>query len=1117
MTYRERKKLFDELTTLMDRRAWPEAVACADRLRAGGLADRRMYEAVLAAYIDSGLAGAGGSAASSLCDAITDYAARFPHDGVSHFYQGRAALLAGDSRAAEQHFRTALQDASMPAWYRGATYSIYATLCRELGDAEQAAKLYLASAKYKDLAHGQASEYSNYLFNLHYLDRPQDEMLAAAKGYGDLFCGVQQYTHDRARHRRHKKIRVGYISPDLHFHVVAFFSYAFLRNYDHSRFEVYCYTNCVEDAASREFAAMVDTWRNVRGLTDAQAAEVADHDEIDILFDLSGHTGWGFLPALARKPAPIQVSGIGWFDTTGLPAVDYFLADGYTDPVDVDGTPNDAYFTEKLLRLPHSHFCFMWHDNPPPVAPAPFLGNGFVTFGSFNNFTKVSDRVLRLWAQILARVPQSRLYLKAKIFGDAYGREKALARIEAAGIDRTRVRYETTEAKYLAHYADMDIALDTYPYPGGGTTCDALYMGVPVVTLVGARHNARFGYSLLMNVGLGELCAFSPEEYIERAVALAGDAPRLQRYHLTLRRQMRRSPVMQAEDYMGDVERLYEKIYHAWLGEEMPERMPAEWTAEALRRAAAFVQNPQQHGLHARWFLQEARKRDPAHTPELLRALADVCRVTKRFAEGFAAARAAEAALQEKHGTCAIPKDNEGARAFRASLHAIGAKCALESGHAEAAVPRYRQAAQEATNDRDRLAMASAALLAAHAYETDPMTEQKAHLGYAAFLPPKIQPFQAFPQFGKHERIRVGYLSPDFRHHVMFAFYYALLIGHDATQFEIFLYSLGRTHDGFTELAKQAADAFVDLAGKHYEDIAKRIHDDGIDILVDLAGHTTHSGLPVLAYRPAPVQVSGLGYMAATGLPQVDYFLTDSAADPTPDGAYWAAFHEEPVVLTSQFCYTGRSDVPQPKGAPCKRNGFVTFGVFHRYQKWTDEMIRLWADIMRTVPTARLLLKCEALGDDGTAAEAFDRLASCGLDMNRVQFEGADERYMERMMDVDVMLDTYPYAGGGITCDALFMGVPVVTRYGRTRGSRFGLSILSAAGLAELAAPDAQNYVARAVSLAQDAETLDALHHGLRAMMMQSRLMDVEAYCREVETAYRLMNVQVVEGDVDHG
>lgn len=1113
MTYRERKKLFDELTTLMDRRAWPEAVAAADRLRTGGLADRRMYEAVLAAYIDSGLPGA----AEKLAAAIPEYAAQFPQDGVSHFYQGRAALAAGDRRAAEQAFREALADEQMPAWYRGATYSICATLCRELGDAEQAAKLYLASAKYKDLAHGQASEYSNYLFNLHYLDRPQDEMLAAAKGYGALFAGVSQYTHDRARHRRHKKIRVGYISPDLHFHVVAFFSYAFLRNYDHSRFAVYCYTDCVEDAASREFAAMVDVWRNVRGLTDAQAAEVADHDEIDILFDLSGHTGWGFLPALARKPAPIQVSGIGWFDTTGLSAVDYFLADGDTDPVDVDGTPNDAYFTEKLLRLPHSHFCFMWHDNPPPVAPAPFLGNGFVTFGSFNNFTKVSDRVLRLWAQILARVPQSRLYLKAKIFGDAYGREKALARIEAAGIDRTRVRYETTEAKYLAHYADMDIALDTYPYPGGGTTCDALYMGVPVVTLVGARHNARFGYSLLMNVGLGELCAFSPEEYIEKAVALAGDAPRLQRYHLTLRRQMRRSPVMQAEDYMGDVERLYEKIYHAWLGEEMPERMPAEWTAEALRRAAAFVQNPQQHGLHARWFLQEARKRDPAHAPELLRALADVCRVTKRFAEGFAAARAAEAALQEKRGTCAIPKDNEGARAFRASLHAIGAKCALESGHAKAAVLWYQQAAQEATNDRDRLAMASAALLAAHAYEEDPGAEQQAHLGYAAFLPPKIQPFRTFPERGKHARIRVGYLSPDFRHHVMFAFYYALLVGHDAARFEIFLYSLGETHDHFTELAQQAADHFADLAGKRYDEVAKRIHDDGIDILVDLAGHTTHSGLPVLAYRPAPVQVSGLGYMAATGLPQVDYFLTDSAADPAPDGAYWAAFHEEPVVLTSQFCYTGRSDVPAPAGAPCKKNGFVTFGVFHRYQKWTDEMIRLWAEILQRVPTARLLMKCEALGDDATAAEAFDRLEACGLPMERVQLEGADAQYMERMRDVDIMLDTYPYAGGGITCDALFMGVPVVTRYGTTRGSRFGLSIFSAAGLAELAAPDAQNYVARAVSLAQDAETLDALHHGLRAMMMQSRLMDVEAYCREVETAYRLMNVQVVEGDIDHG
>ena len=559
LDYRQRHQLFSQLETALEQRRWQQAIALATRLQGGRPREREMWNAIMAAYID------GGDAALAQAGA-RDYAARFPHDGICHFYCGRAALLGDDWQGAERHFQAALADRGLRGWYRGAVCSIYATLCRKLGRAAEAARYYQISARYKDLAHGQAAEYSNYLFNLHYLAKSQDFMLQAAQGYGALFCDVKPYQHDRARHARHPKIRVGYISPDLHFHVVAFFSYAFLHDYDHDRFAVYCYTDCIEDAASEGFKGMVDVWRNVRGLApDAVAAQVY-RDEIDILFDLAGHTAGNFLPVLARKPAPVQLSGIGYFDTTGLPAVDYFLADPYTDPITVaDGQPNDAYFTEKLLRLPHSHFCFMWHDDPPAVGEAPCLRKGYVTFGSFNNFTKVTDDMLQRWGVILQRVPGSRLCLKAGIFNHAYGRQVAEQRLRAAGIDLARVTLAGTEAAYLQRYADIDIALDTYPYPGGGTTCDALYMGVPVLTLVGRRHNARFGYSLLMNAGLPELCAFTPEEYVAKAVALADDKARLQHYRQTLRAQLCQSPVMQAGAYMQEVEAAYTQIFQRWL------------------------------------------------------------------------------------------------------------------------------------------------------------------------------------------------------------------------------------------------------------------------------------------------------------------------------------------------------------------------------------------------------------------------------------------------------------------------------------------------------------------------------------------------------------------------
>ena len=1120
MTYREKRQCYERLTSAMEHQDWPQAIRLAQQLQASGIQERRMYDAVLAAYID-------GDAPEAIRSAAEEYAHLFPLDGVAHFYLGRAALLQQDAKGAEAHFEQALQDASMPDWYRGAVYSIWATMCREMGEPARAAEYYQASSQYKDLAHGRATEYSNYLFNLHYLDKPQAFMLEAAKGYGRLFEGIRPYVHERKRHAKHKKIRIGYISQDLHFHVVAFFSYAFLHDYDKRRFEVYCYTGCVEDAASEEFKAMVDSWRNVRGLSDEQIAKLVHRDAIDILVDLSGHTSGGLLPVLAYKPAPIQVSGIGYFDTTGLPAVDYFLADGYTDPVEVpDGQLNDAYFTEKLLRLPHSHFCFMWHDNPQEPGPAPFQRRGYVTFGSFNNFTKVTDTMLAAWGRILARVPGSQLFLKAAIFNTPYGCEKAEARIQKAGIPLDRVIFDKQEAKYLQAYQQMDIALDTYPYPGGGTTCDALYMGVPVITLTGQRHNARFGYSLLMNAGLPELCACSLQEYEDKAVALAEDTRRLRRYHQVIRRQMRQSPVMQAVPYMMEVERLYTRIWLDWLQADWTDAQRSAWEAkqfhamqEAVHRerwersaeiaaqlAARENVLPQvwtsgamslcmmQDPARACWWLRHAISADTEHDAELLRMLVEQQHRQHHYAAGYEAACRAEACLQTRPA----------GPAFLTSLLSMKASCALSTGRAEVAVSDYRRAAREAEDREERLRMYSSMLMAAHNIEQTLEQEIRAHLAYNDWLD-DVHPYAHKLEGHRHQRLRIGYLSPDFRQHVMFYFYYQMLAAHNPEQFEIYLYSLSHTRDGFTELARQAADHYCDIADLRYAQAAARIREDEIDILVDLAGHSSNSGLPILASRPAPVQVSGLGYMSATGMKQVDYFLTDGAADPDENAGYWASFHEEPVILTSQFCYTGRSDVPAPQGAPCRKHGFVTFGVFHRYAKFTDRMMGLWRTILERVPGSRLLIKEDSMRDDAVVQLAFDRMEAMGFDMDRVHFEGPDEQYMERMLDVDIMLDTYPYTGGGMTCDALYMGVPVVSRYGAARGSRFGLSILRAAGLGELAVPDDASYVQRAVDLASDPATLDILHRNLRVMLLKSDLMDTEKYIREVESAYREM------------
>lgn len=404
-----------------------------------------------------------------------------------------------------------------------------------------------------------AACYTNYLFVTHYLPLSRAEHWQNARGFQKLFTDVVPLP-EVTRRPPHERLRIGYISPDFRRHVVFFFCYALFVFYARERFDIYAYAKCGKNSVTDWIAERAQV-RIIEKDSPEEAARKIREDEIDILFDLAGHTARTGLPILAYRPAPIQMSGIGYFDTTGLDAIDYFLTDELCDPPG----QNDAYFTERLLRLPESHFCYMYHEKQmPPIGLLAVERQGHVTFGSFNNFRKMNDAVLRVWARILAAVPDSVLYVKAVLFETEEGREAGYERLERAGIARERVRMEKPEDEYLHCYEDVDIALDPWPYPGGGTTCDALYMGVPVVTLVGESHHRRFGYSLLKNVGLEELCAWNEEEYVEKAVALAHDLPRLNRLHQTLRAQMEQSPVMNGPRYMRNLEAAYTRIYGYW-------------------------------------------------------------------------------------------------------------------------------------------------------------------------------------------------------------------------------------------------------------------------------------------------------------------------------------------------------------------------------------------------------------------------------------------------------------------------------------------------------------------------------------------------------------------------
>ena len=334
-----------------------------------------------------------------------------------------------------------------------------------------------------------------------------------------------------------------------------------LANHDHDSFEIFCYSQVVRsDAFTERFRARAQHWRNAVGLTDERLALQIREDHIDILVDLALHMARNRLPVFARKPAPVQVTFAGYPGSTGLDTIDYRLSDPYLNPPGTD----ESIYSEQTVRLPHSFWCYDpvdWGDLSVNELPA--QSNGFITFGCLNNFCKINDAVLRLWARVLHAVPSSRLRLLAP---EGSHRQHTWDVLGKAGILRERIEFISRQPsrEYLELYHRIDLGLDTLPYNGHTTSLDSFWMGVPVITLVGQTIVGRAGLSQLMNLNLPELIAHDPEQYVEIAAALAHDLPRLSELRSTLRARMEQSPLMDAPHFARDIEAAYRQMWRHW-------------------------------------------------------------------------------------------------------------------------------------------------------------------------------------------------------------------------------------------------------------------------------------------------------------------------------------------------------------------------------------------------------------------------------------------------------------------------------------------------------------------------------------------------------------------------
>ncbi len=406
-----------------------------------------------------------------------------------------------------------------------------------------------------------ASVHSNLLFTLNY-----NPGYSAAEVFQEHLAWAQRYANDLTHAAApvlpnkdpSRRLRIGYVSPDFKQHPVATFLRPVFANHDMKEFEIYCFSDVSSaDDTTRWFEQHCNVWRDIVGKTDEEVAELIRKDRIDILVDLAGHTSGNRLLTFARKPAPVQVSYLGYLGTTGMAAMDYKITDAAMDPVGL----TECFHTERLVRLPHSMWCYSPPEQAPETASMPAIQRGYVTFGSFNNSAKVTPEVVDAWGRILRALPSARIIMVTKGDGSVHDYFRGQFARNGIAPERVELLRRMSLAEYLRLHSEVDITLDTFPYTGGTTSCHSLWMGVPVITLPGNKPFSRSGASILQALGLEDWVANAAAQYVDLAVRRASDIASLQKLRGELRTRMEGSPLTNGKEFARAIEAVYRKIW----------------------------------------------------------------------------------------------------------------------------------------------------------------------------------------------------------------------------------------------------------------------------------------------------------------------------------------------------------------------------------------------------------------------------------------------------------------------------------------------------------------------------------------------------------------------------
>ncbi len=945
------------------------------------------------------------------------------------------------------------------------------------------------------------------------------------------------------RRLRKEKIRIGYLSNDFCNHPVAHLMVSLFGLHDRNEFEIFCYSYGRDDSSyyRKKIAQDCDQFTDLRHLNHGDAARRIHHDQVDILLDLMGHTQDNRLEISALRPAPVQVTYLGFLGTTGADFFDYIITDEIVTPA-----AHAPSYKESLVYLPH---CYQINDHAQPSPGNLWKREDFglpengVVFCSFNEPYKIEPVMFDVWMRILSQVPGSVLWLLQR---SGLAEKNLRQEAEARGVASDRLIFSgrLPLPEHLARLRLADLALDTRIYNGGATTSNVLWAGVPLITLQGGHFVSRMSSSGLKAIGLPELITHTPEEYEQLAIYLATHPDERRAIGQRLEKNRLTEPLFDTPRFVRNLESAYQKMWEIFLagekprqirvreketsrGDEIAERiLPPIRDAKSHYRMGIRLKN---HGKpdEAISCFQKALKLDP----NLAKAHVCMGNIFQTQGQSGKAASCYEKAIKSQPKIASaynnlgnIVKDrgrtDEAIRYYRKALQfnpnmasacnnllfQLRQICAWEE--AEAVGARLDDLTQNALDRGIRPDEVPFMNLVRHANPHRNFTLAKSwsdDIARRVSNWPRVCQTRGAWKRDKRQ-ITVGYFSNDFQNHPTSHLMLSLFGLHRRNAFRIFCYSSGPDDGSFyRKKIVQDCDQFIDLQEMNPLDAAGRICEDQVDILVDLMGYAGGNRLSIPALRPAPVQVCYLGFPGTTGADFFDYIITDQIVTPQSHVRHYS---EHPVYLP--HCYQV-NDHAQPiadknwkksdMGLP--ENGFV-FSSFNRAYKTDPLMFGIWMSILRQVPESVLWLlpgNADAEKNLRHAAEA------AGVDPQRLIFaKGLPKpEHLARQKFADLALDTRIYNGHTTTSDALWAGVPVLTLQGTHFASSVSSSLLTAIGLSDLITSDLEEYESLAVYLARHPRELGAIRRRLAKNRSVKPLFDTPRFVRNLERAYKKM------------